>query len=361
MLVALQQIPLGTYDQLSEKVGLAKSVVYGYVQELAEWPGTGESYFVVAANPHLENLGLQLVDVLVEADSEPKLEAVERICQKHPYTVYRARCFGDTNGMLTQFRIPIGNTGKIEELFGKASKRGVCDDFKILPFVDSTPTYTTMDIDHWNHDIGHWEFNWEKWFSEEAKLNQPTETKQALGSEKSWLSREDIIIIRELTKNARQKNKDIMATLKKAGIEMTSQAFSRKLARIKKRCINGYRVQINPFAFDSYNPVLIWGEGKIEDIQSLQARISKNPIPFTSTFKTDDGNLFWYLHLPATHLSDLLFHLRPILHDLRFNHIDYVRSSTYYLWPETFNEKEHDWKNDSNFMIDSVLDQISDR
>ncbi|NWF96177.1 MAG: winged helix-turn-helix transcriptional regulator [Candidatus Thorarchaeota archaeon] len=358
ILVALQQCPLGTYEELSERVGLAKSVVHGYVQELACWPQTNVAYYSVVANPNLVNLGLELVDVLVEADSEAKLQGVEAVCQKHPYTVYRARCFGDINGVLVQFRAPMGTSIKISMLFERAAREGICNGHRVLPFNKASVCYTTMNLDNWNHETGSWEFDWAEWFSAKGTFRTEKEQPQPVAADKEWLMRPDMLVIRELTRNARQKNKDIMDTLARAGFQTTSQAFSRRLERIKERCISGYRVQINPYAFDSYNPVLIWGEGEENEIRDLSHRVTQRPIPFTSTFKSFQDKVFWYVHLPATHLSDLLFYLRPILHDLRFHHIDYTRSRTYYLWPETFDDSAHEWKTDDSFMIDGVLSDM---
>ncbi len=356
VLVALQQLPLGTYDELSERVGLSKSVVYNYVKQLSSWPGTGTQYFVVAAVPHLENLGLELLDVLVAADNENKIQRLESICHRHPYTVYRARCFGDTNGMLIQFRTPRGTSAKIERLFDRAIKNDVCDNYRILPFSGGRVTYTTMNLDNWNVESLRWTFDWAKWFSIRPDTVPHEQQEKSHHSDIRWLTRTDLFIIRELTRDARQKNNDIIKRLEESGIRVSSQTFSRRLQLVMERCISGYRVQINPYAFDAYNPVLIWGRGEREDVMALDSRIRQHPVPFTSTFKSFQDWVFWYLHLPSTHLSDLLFHLRPVLKDLRFNYVDHTRSKTYYLWPDTFDESVHDWRRDDRFMIDDVLD-----
>ncbi|MFX0062250.1 MAG: hypothetical protein ACFFC7_08675 [Candidatus Hermodarchaeota archaeon] len=362
VLIALQENPLGTYEDLSKRTGYAKSVVYEIVQNLSSGLDrinfTRKPYFHVVATPNLWNLGLEIVDVLVSTDSEKKTQFIERLCYEHPYTLYNTRCFGDTNGLLIQFRMPMGCSNQIQNLLQIVQDKKLIDHFSVLPFIKSQSIYSTVNVDHWVPTIYSWAFNWAQWFAIEPENPRSIPPADKAGTAKKWLKKSDVAIIRELTSNARRKNIEIMECLQKNGFKFTPQTFSRRLKRIKEQCIRGYRVFLDPYIFDLYSTVFVWGHGSKEDLEILKARMTISPIPFSSTFKISNNQLFWYLVLPPTHLSELFFHLRPILTNMRFNYIDFTRSSTYRLWPPTFDDQQSDWRIDREFLVDQVLENL---
>lgn len=361
VLIALQENPLGTYEHLSKRTGYAKSVVYEIVQNLSSGLDrvnfTRKPYFHVVADLNLWNLGLEIVDVLVSADSEKKTQFVEQLCYEHPYTSYRARCFGDTNGLLIQFRMPMGYSDQIESLFQIIQDKGLIDHFSVLPFIKSQSIYSNPNVDHWVPSTYSWAFNWAQWFSIEPEIPRPILPTNKSGNAKKWLKKSDVAIIRELICNARRKNIDIMESLQKNDFKFTPQTFSRRLKRIKEQCIRGYRVFLDPYIFDLYSTVFVWGHGNKEDLEILKARMTISPIPFETIFKISNNQLFWYLVLPPTHLSELLFHLRPILTNMCFSYIDFTRSRTYRLWPPTFDNQQSEWRIARAFLIDNVLEK----
>ncbi|MFX0094432.1 MAG: hypothetical protein ACFFBD_22030, partial [Candidatus Hodarchaeota archaeon] len=258
----------------------------------------------------------------------------------------------DTNGMLIQFRVPVGTSKLIQQLFQKIKDSNYIDDFFILPFLNMPPIYSTVSVDHWNPNDYSWIFDWENWFSADILVNASKIPPGKPGTAKKWLKRSDVAIISELSLNARQKNIEIMESLQKQGFELTPQTFSRRLNKIKEQCIEGYRVFLDPQTFDLYNTVFFWGTGIKNELEKLRNRMIISPIPFTSTFKVKENQLFWYLHLPTAHLSDLLHRLRPILTDLRFNFVDFPRSETYTPYFPTFNDQQSDWHTDQGFMVE---------
>lgn len=355
VLIALQENPLATYDWLSRRVGLSKSIVFGIIQDLSSHR---QQYFSVVANTNLWNLGLENIDILVEADKETKLQFVEQLCYEHPYTFYRARCFGDINGLLVQFNIPIGTRPLLHEIFEICQEKKLIDAFTFLPFEDVQPIFSAPNVDHWNPITSSWSFDWEEWFKKKVKTTSPTQPKEEQGVAKKWLNEEKVAIIHQLVKNARRKNVEIIADLEEKGYDFTPQTFSRYLRKVKKLCITDYRVFLAPNIFDLYSTVLIWGSAPEKVLQDIQSRMLKFSIPFSSTFKIRDQHLFWYLHLPPTHLSDILHHLRHTLTDMHFNYIDYNRAKAYLPWPLTFDDETSDWKQNRAFIVDSVLENL---
>ncbi len=361
VLIALQEKPLATFDELASMTNLSKSVVFGIVKKL-EGPPNFISYFQVKGLPHLYNLGLEHVDVIVKADSEKKLQIIMKVGDEHPYIVFYNRTYGDVNGMLIQLTNPIGSINLIQILFQKLKNYGYIDDFLILQY-SFPPIYSTIKINAWDSEFLSWHFSWKDWFKREI-ISTPLTSNHSLkqgempGSVKSWIKQQDIAIIGELTWNARRKNSDMIVKLKSRGWEISVPTFSRRLKMVKKECIETHRAYINPKNFDILNTILIWGYGEEEELQKIKSRMELNPIPFISTLKIDGFKLYWYLRLPTSHMSDLLFYLRPRLPELHLNYIDTPRTQTYLLNTDAWDEKKQDWITDEDFCINQVLKSL---
>jgi len=361
VLIALQENPLATFDELASMTNKSKSVVFGIVKKL-EGPPNSIPYFSVKGLPHLENLGLEFVNVIVKADSEKKLQITKIVGDEHPYITLYNRTYGDVNGMFFQLRNPTGSLNQIQVLFQKMKNLGYIDDFSILPF-STKPIYSKIKIDAWDSEHLNWHFNWKEWFEKDSNSstqppNNPTNPLKKSGGVNSWIKQQDIAIIGELTWNARRKNADMIAKLKRRGWEITGPTFSRRLKMVKEECIDIYRAFLHPKHFDILNTFLIWGYGDEEELQKIKNRMELDPIPFLSTLRIEDFKLFWYLHLPTTQMSDLLYYLRPKLAEFHFNYIDAPRTQTYLLNADAWDEKKQKWRIDDDFCINEVLNSL---
>ena len=361
VLIAIQEKPKANFDKLAEMTGLSKSVVFGIVKKL-EGPPDSLPYFSVKSLPHLKNLGLEFVNVIIKADSEKKLQFIQKIADEYPYCTLYNRTFGDTNGMFIQMRNPIGSINLIQKLFQKSKNSGYIDDFSILPFL-SQPIYSKIQINAWDPESLSWDFSWKEWFEEEiipSNLPSKLSLKKSSGNGniKSWLKSQDIAILGELYWNARRKNSEMIARLKKRRWDITGPTFSRRLKMIKDECIETNRAFLHPKHFDILNTFLIWGYGDEKELQNIKTRMELNPIPFQSTLRIENFKLFWYLHLPTTHMSDLLFYLRPKLVEFHLNYIDHPRTKTYLLNTEAWDEKKQTWKIDEDYCINQVLGSL---
>jgi len=356
LLIALQENPLATYDWLAHRVNISKSITYSLMQKLSS---PSKPFFSVVATTNTWTLGKEVIDVIIAIDKEKNIQLLEQLCYHHPYTIYRARSFGATNGLLVQFSIPMGTKDLLFDLFTKLQHKDYLNDFTMLEFPANPVIYSTPNVDFWDPINHNWRFDWEEWFAAktpQVKIQGPSES---AGSAKKWLQREDLAILREFVRNARLKNLEYIELLSNAGYSFTPQTFSRKLKRLKEECISGYRVFLTPSIFDLYSTVLIWGQSNTQELLQLQSKMLAQPIPFSSTFKVYERNFYWYLHLPPTHLSELLYQLRAKLEDMRFNYIDYVRAKTYLPWPLTFDEEKKDWFKSEEFMVTDVLKKLN--
>ncbi|MHA1518587.1 MAG: hypothetical protein ACTSRK_00255 [Promethearchaeota archaeon] len=370
VLMALEELPLGTFEDIARLTGFAKSGVFNIYQRLSFHLKGEIPICSVCATPNIVSLGLEIADVLVDLAPSTPIEYLEELCFEHPYTLYFAPAYGALNGVLIQFRIPLGTRAYIRTLFQELRSRGKIENFKMLVF-PWNPLYTTTRIGktnayYWNHAALKWDYDLLAWFQEIETENVDNYSKffQAPfitpNSALKWLKKSDLYILVELMDNARKKNIDLMnLILEKRKVEFTRQTFSRRLKKIEKECVIGHRVQIKARILDIHSPTLLIGEGSEKYIQQLAMHLKNDPIPFTSTFKHDKNTIFWYIHLPATHLADLLYSLRRNLTQLQVSIMDHPRSHGFYIYSDAYDENSKSWNQSEKFMVNSVLEYMA--
>lgn len=367
ILMALEENPIGTYDELSKKTGYAKSVVFNTIKSL-EFPRERElPYFSVSAYPNLFNLGMEIIDVIAFTHSPEQTAKLDKICLEHPYTSYRAAAFGKHNGYLIQFRVPIDDGDYIDKLFAKLIHQQIVDGYELHAFPPPY-VYSTTDVHFWDIKTLNWKFSWTEFFNT-AKSIPDTQLKTIKFPElrtkkyelpiKNWLNQADIGIIGQLFRNSRLRNIDMIENLKKRGYPFTPQNFSRRLKRVKETCLNEYFLFIDPSATDILNSIFIMGKADPLVLKKIHYMMETNPPPFLSKFKSLDDQMFWYIHLPPTHISSLLNHLRLLLTEMDFYYIDHPNSISFPIWDKAYDEENQQWRTGQKFMMDDVLKAIS--
>jgi len=284
---------------------------------------------------------------------------------EHPYTIYRAKCFGAVDGVYMQFRVPSGTGNYIDELFGRLKGQSLIADYQILEFGINQVIYTTVKLESWILDKLAWNFDWKEWFSTPLSpiksSGYTTQPIKSPGYVKKWLRQRDVAILNELAIGARRKNKVIMEVLQeKSQIDFSPQSFSRRFMKIKDECVDLFRVFIDPNAFQLITPVLILGNGDSNKIRELMMRLKGDPIPFNSVLKTRDAQFFWYLQVPSIFLTYILNKLQGFLTEYQFFYIDVGTVRSWGLWLETFDDSKRDWIQTREFMVDDVLAKITE-
>ena len=363
MLIAIQENPLATIEDLAERTKVSKptlakrlSVLEGTrPQNLAfEDPEQGR-FFTVIPNLSYHNLGFEYVGMIVETKQLKQTKQVEKIATKHPYTQYRARCYGASNGVLLQFRTPVGTREQIIQLADKMVEKGIGESYRELPADGNPPVYTSLNAKGWIPKALSWDFNWSQWFELNGTGAIRKKPKGEQGKSLAWLTKKDMHVIQETMRNARRKNKEIMKAVQAQGIAFTPQTFSRRYNMMREECFESYRTLFDPSIFDVYNNIVIIGEGSKRFLNRLQIRMDSNPIPFESSLRIVGTEMFWYVRLQASHLSQLISTLSSKLTGMDLYLLDYNHSLIYFLWPDAYDEDNHAWKHDDDFMIHDVL------
>ncbi|MFW9909621.1 MAG: hypothetical protein ACFFEF_13700 [Candidatus Thorarchaeota archaeon] len=366
LLAAIQENPLGTLDELAKRAEMSRPTVAKRLEELQGYREIGDAkdkapmkkYFYVNPLLNLESLGLELVQAFVEVKSYKKLETMEVLTTNHPYTSYRGRCYGYFNGLLLQFRIPQGTLSHLKEFLDSVIRDGIASNYEMWRLNDGRSTYTSMSVKGWKPEILTWDFDWKNWFEIKSQNLQQPSMATRKGESLDWLTRKDIHLMNEVMLDARRRNTEIISELEKQGYSITTPTFSRRYAQIRDQCFSGYRVSIDPAAFDIYTNLLITGRDNQEDIDTLHSRLQSHPIPFESILRTMKNELFWTLRIQANHLSALLSSLQTRWSEMKVSILDYSKTMRYGIWAEAFDENAHAWKEDREFMVNQVMDSI---
>lgn len=354
LLIAIQQHPTDKIEKIADRVGLSRTTVSKDLKWLqGVTPKSEKRYFRVVPDFDEAALGLETLDVFIEVKRFESIKALEKLCDDHPYTKYRARCYGAYRGLFVQFRIPIGSTPMISELLRLAEEKGILLDFTILSTSSEDPVFSVSQLKHWNRESFTWDFDWGKWAAKEIKVKPKKATTSVPNLD--ILTKRDVGILTQLSFGARRKQKDIIEALKRENFPFTSQDFSRRLQILSKNFIRGWNVFYDYGTFDLYSNVILTARCKTKFAKDLEARMSSKPIPFRSTLKIKGGFLLWFLRLPPTHLSSVLTYLQENVDELNVSIVDYMHSQVYALWAEAFNEETRSWRTDSAFMVDSLL------
>lgn len=342
ILIALQENPLAPASKLAKAVNLSTPTVITRLELLKK----DKSYYNVFADLIPEILGLEIIDVLIEIDKSDDLEYIEKeILYNHPYTLFRIRCYGSMNGVYAQFRIPLNSKKYLIDLLESLKKMNLIQNYIIPSILGEYQTvFTKVNLENWEEEMMRWNFDWQKWLSKLDSISpsEPIDLQQKQIIDK--LDELDLLLLQELTMNARRKNTEIINSLKLDKNEIgLPQKISRKLKFINKNLISQFRVFLRWETFEIYNSFLILSECDELLSQKLHFLLQKHPIPFESIFKLTTSGFLWYFRCPASHFSNISSIIRNLSSKVNFYYLDYKKSQSFGLWKNAFDFSKKEW------------------
>lgn len=357
LLFALQENPIAPASVLARQIGVSAPTARAWLESLKE-----EHVFVgVHANLRARRLGLEMDDFLLHVESHDALQQIEKFCEAHPYTSYRARVFGgETQGIMLQFREPDGARTHLLRAFDVMMASGLVRSIRELPTlgVEYGSTFTRPRLDAWSPEKMAWDFNWEEWWASCPKTAEPSS--ESYDDELTvQLDALDVRILQEIGTNARRKNIEIIDSLgmdkNEPGIQ---QKISARLKRLSEEVVADYRVYINWTHFDVYNTALIIARADDDVTNRLISYLPKNNFPFSSSIRKISTGFVWSARLPSAHLSELITMVWRIANNYEVLIIDYKHSQVYGLWADAFDAEVNSWRTDREFCLDRPLGAI---
>ncbi|MFW9991383.1 MAG: AsnC family transcriptional regulator [Candidatus Odinarchaeota archaeon] len=343
LLLALQEQPLASNSALARVVDVSQPTVTNRLKSLKE----KLSLYNVHTDLDPDAISMELYDFVLDISTAENVKLLEKLCDEHPYTLYRAREFGRTSGLFVQFRIPKDTGFLLVELMDSLKSRNLITGYKILKRSRNgpAPVYTTTSLAHWDYNAAKWEFDWELWRKQLASSPTTLPEKPRRESVLSNLTELDIQLLAELTQDARQRNSEI---IEKIGLDKEThglrQKVSRRLEFLKKEVVLGYRVFLNWEVFDTYHTFVFACKASEENTARLYNNLDTNRIPFQSTYVILENGFFWAVQAPPSHFSVIGEIITEYSKERELLLLDYKTSEVYGLWDKTYDSKSKLWR-----------------
>ena len=357
LLFALQENPVAPAAALAKQIGVTPPTARAWLDDLKQ----EHVYGGVHANLRSRRIGLELDDFVLRVDSFQSLERIERFCDLHPYTSYRARVFGgEKQGIMLQFRQPDEARTHLLQAFDAMKKEGLVKEIREIPTlsVQYGSMNTRPKFSAWDHEKMSWSFDWNKWWSKEPRRAGPVEPEMENVS-LFKLDKLDVELLQEVTMNARRKNTEIIEAMKYSKNEPgIQQKVSTRLKTLEAELIEDYRVFIYWTHFDVYNTPFIIAKAEEDITKRLMTKLGEGEFPFASNIRRTRNGFVWSARLPSNHVSELMALVWSITESYEILMIDYKHSQIYGLWAEVFDENAMNWRTSKTFCHDEPLKGI---
>jgi DNA-binding Lrp family transcriptional regulator len=348
VLSAIGAEPLGSYDRLSHLSGIS-------VRSLSHRMATlfAKSILLrIGARVDYSAVGLQLTPVLASMRMD-NVQKVEEACDLHPYTRYRIRCLGSTNGLFMLFAIPSGTEFQLKEFFADLRNLELVTDYRIL-HTTADPVYRNPGFDSYDLNSDTWAFKVERW---SGQLDAPHEDglKQLSESHLAKLDQSDLTLIRLLTENARRPQKTLARELNEPEYHV-----SRRLKFIfENHIVPGCDVFLGTKLY-RFAPAALF-EAICDPDFTTAVAAGVRSLPFqTSLFPTADGFVMM-CGLPTHLFTGLGSHLLKRSEGVNVMWADYDSSMRYYFDESPYEEKTGRWKTDREFVIEETLSKLKEK
>jgi DNA-binding Lrp family transcriptional regulator len=349
VLIALHGNPLGDVNSLSRQAGISPITFVRSLKKL-QTEGLFDKRGFVSSQISFSAVGMELVIVFMNAPQR-NWNKIEEMCDNHPYTSYRVRCYGDTNGIFALFAMPTGSLSLLLQLLDIMKKNGTFTDYRLHRLLNEQ-IYTEVDFRRYNNGLGTWSFGWDGW----AKIideGNPAELKEFPPTVLHHMTAVDMQVLKQLSMNARKERKE---RAKEVGIP--AYQLSRRLKFYKQNHVIGaYRILFGLAAVNLITPALIECVVDAQAKERIASAASK--LPFQGNFIPTMQGFVLYSTLPAPDFPKLADALLQHVDEARLMWCDYASSVRYWFeGGEQSNIKDGKWVTSKELLVDGVLSKI---
>ena len=274
------------------------------------------------------------------------IKAVERAMDLHPYTRFRVRCLGSTNGHFTQFAVPNGSLPLLLEFLEGLGELGLIDGYR-YNIATSSYSSTETDFRYYDTEDDTWEFDWGGW---EEGFSRDPPALNCTPSAMKMLDQRDMRILRQMTVNARDKRTEIA---ERAGVP--NYFLTRRLKLYHEQgVIRSYRVIVHRNASRLFSTLLFECRCPISATGMFSEAVSR--LPFQSTLIPVKDGFILQTSLPSIDLPYLGVILQKHCDEVKVLWNDYDSSMRYWFWDEPFRDGR--WLSNRDFIVRDVLKQL---
>jgi DNA-binding Lrp family transcriptional regulator len=345
-LIALHDNPLGDINSLSKLAKMSPATLVRNLKRL-QTEGILDKGGFVSAQISYSAVGLELVAVFMNVPQE-NLKNVEALCDLYPYSTYRVRCFGSTNGIFALFAVPVGSISLLLQLLDTLKKKDVFTDYHWHRLLNQQ-IYTEADFRLYDNRTGTWSFNWADW---ERILNENDSPalEECPPSVLHQMTAVDMQILKRLSIDARKERKEIA---KDVGIP--PYHLSRRLKFYRLNRINGaYRIVFGLTSLNLVTPAL--AECVVDAQTKERIGYAASKLPFQGNFIPTETGFILYSTLPAPDFPRLATALLKHVEKAGLMWCDYASSVRYWFDSgEESNFRDGKWLVTKEFLVDDVL------
>ena len=321
---------------IARKAKLPYTTVYNRVTKL-ESQGVLQTWI----QPNCQKIGLSRAVVL--ATPHPGKEIFTREALKIPgFWLRVARCIGDCNGYYSLHGIPTANRQEFELYLEQLLERGLLKNYRIFWIGDTK--FPLTNFDYYKPKDRTWKFDWKGWLDAFATSRTKSDASKQSSQPVSF-DKKDLIILKELVKNARTTLADLSKLL-----SLTLPAAKYRFDRLVERgLIQEWVIDLLPYApqvselsevrFDFKNESFMRGaESVLETLPIVQ---SYSPI-------TGLNSITARLYLPRSEVSNLHTFLSLLVSKGVLTSYSYTVIDPMTIQAQTFAYKDYDddsgWK-----------------
>lgn len=345
----LEKNPLMSFSELAQELRVSWPTAKRRVTDLKARGIIREPVGVY----NIDNLNLNRISILWSLENPNQLAQMEKFCDLHPYTHFRARGYGSGFILFTQFNVPLEITPLIKELRVILKEKGCCVDSQLLES-SGRRVETFSELDFFDPNIGQWYFDWNNWI--DSFLHQPERISLPEPAERILLETWDLTdfkILRMLTANTEIKQAEIMRELK-----LTRTETHRRYNRVFENLISGVRLSYDRTLFDLVDTQLFLVKN-IDERKSCQFyHLMKSiPPPFRMGLDIlkDESFYLWSKALPSNHGQQLVFSLWKIFNSFETYILDSNEAILYWFYPDNFDFEHHYWKTSRKYVVDDPI------
>jgi DNA-binding Lrp family transcriptional regulator len=281
-------------QQIARKSKLPYSTVYSRVAKLQSLKALS-----TWAHPSYSRIGLVRAMVLVKPF--PGKEYLAKDALGIPgYWLRIIRCIGDLNGYYSLHAIPATHQQDFQQYLDQLVNRSVIKDYKLFWLED---TYTPLpNFEYYDVKERNWRFDWKEWFRL-MKTGKNPEAKRSSSTPDKGFDKKDLIILKELQKDARITLADLSKLL-----GMTLPATKYRFDRlVEEGFVADYVIDLLPFLPEvSELDEIRLDFANAEFMRNAERVLSKTPFVFSITPIRGLNSFTVRIYIPRQQTNNLL-------------------------------------------------------
>ncbi len=298
---------------LARKTGIPSPTVYARVSKL-ERQGLLRTWI----SPNYSKIGLQRAMVLLAptAGRDPLAQEALKI---PGYWLRVTRCIGECNGYFSLHAIPTANRQDFEQYLDQIVASGIASNYRLFWLEEADSPI--INFEYYNTEEKTWKFDWPAWLKDLTSQAEPRTPKASSSSSSISFDKKDLLILKELMKDARTKLSDLGRLL-----DLTLPAVKYRFDHLLQRgFIHDYIIDILPYAPEISDLYEVRLDFKNEELlNSKETLVARLPFVMTYSLLKNANSMSVRVYLPRREMNNLLTLLSALVRERVLNSFSYL-------------------------------------